>query len=150
MSTCAITQKLCSIPARVNTGMNSIHKNIAKVNISDITNATSRIALKCISYLVQASLFHNFQNLAAFGFFFGFVFDEKVKEVVNKVNDGFDSCKSLFEKTVLVVAGGAIALYFLPPSTIAVTLYFSADWGARVYQSSSERLKKYNERNNPI
>lgn len=97
-----------------------------------------RIAMNImIQVLISIPLFYLHHNLFALGFVVGFVFDEQVRVVVEKVNLVYSAKRTRIEQFVFFGGGGFIAILTMPTSMIIATLYYSAQWGAYLYQSNS-------------
>lgn len=79
-------------------------------------------------------------NVYVTGFTIGFIFNEQVKMVVEKVNVVFNSHRTLLERVVMGSVLGFFALFTLPASFVVITLYYSAQWGASLYENSEKKL----------
>jgi hypothetical protein len=84
-------------------------------------------------------LFFLHHNLFAVGFAIGFICDKQVRELVEKVNAVYNVQRSSLEKLAFYGAGGFIAVYTMPTSIVVATLYYSAQCGTWLYQSSLAR-----------
>lgn len=83
-----------------------------------------------LTFGITLALLYLHHNLFALGFVVGFVCDDKVKEVVDKVNAAYSAKRSLLEQFVFFGGGSFLALYTMPTSLVIATLYYSAQWGA--------------------
>jgi hypothetical protein len=100
-----------------------------------------------IQVLISAPLFYLHHNLFALGFVVGFIFEKQVREVVEKVNVVYNAHRTLLERVLLFVGGGLLVILTMPTSMITATLYYSAQWGALLYQKS---LNRYPQNNPPV
>lgn len=105
--------------------------------LNSLKALTNHVALSTIAISVPLFYLHN--NLFAFGFAFGFVRDEQIQEIVEKVNIVFNAHRTLLERSLLFGGGGLLAILTMPTSMIMATLYYSAQWGAVLYESSINR-----------
>lgn len=123
-------------------GIRAIHGLLNSINF-----LVNRVALGVIAQIaISLSLFYLHHNLFALGFVVGFIFDKEVRAIVEKVNVVYNTQRSLFEKTLLFGGGGFLAILTMPTSMIFATLYYSAQWGALLYQNSFAR---YNQSRSP-
>ncbi|WP_068468122.1 hypothetical protein [Candidatus Protochlamydia phocaeensis] len=110
-----------------------------------INNAINRVALGILLQVaLTAPLFYLHHNLFALGFVIGFVFDRQVREVVEKVNVVYNAHRSLLEKILFFGGGSLLAVLTMPTSIVIATLYYSAQWGALLYQNSLGRQRQRN------
>jgi hypothetical protein len=104
-----------------------------------------------LSILVQVAislpLFYFHHNLFSLGFVLGFAGDKLVQEMVHKVNVVYNAPRTLLESCLLFAGGGFLASLTMPTSMIFATLYYSAQWGAMLYQSC---LARYLQANPPL
>jgi hypothetical protein len=98
------------------------------------TTMISRIALQVI---ISYPLLRLQNNLFGLGFAIGFIFNEKVREVVERINVIYSVCRPAAEERILVFCGGFFALYFMSNSISIATLYYSARWGVFFRQLGS-------------
>jgi hypothetical protein len=109
-----------------------------------------RIALDILAQVViTVPLFYLQPNLFALGFIIGFIFDKKIREIVDKVNIVFIANRSLLEQVLLFGGGGLLAILTMPSSLIVATLYYSAQWGTLLYQNSLARIRQANPQPQP-
>lgn len=96
------------------------------------------VARNIIQILIAAPLFYLHHNIFALGFVIGFIFDQQVQKVVEKVNVVYDAQfrKPLLPRAVFFGAGIFFTLLMMPTSIITATLYHGAQWGANLYLSS--------------
>lgn len=110
-----------------------------------IRDVVHEIAIPVIVQVaITIPLFYLHHNLFALGFIIGFVFDKEVKIVVEKVNIVYNTQRSMLENALLFGGGGLIACLAMPTSMIIATLYYSAQWGALLYQNSFARYEQQN------
>lgn len=75
-------------------------------------------------------------NLWAVGFVIGFRFNDQVQEMANRVNQFFNAYQTTLQRVMLLVGGGFLCLLMMPTSLAISSLYFSAKWGAFMYETS--------------
>ena len=102
-----------------------------------------------LQVLISIPLFYLHHNLFALGFVIGFVFDKQVREVVEKVNIVYGAQRPLLERVVLFGAGSFLVVLTMPTSMVIATLYYSAQWGALLYQNSLARHRPVQNANIP-
>lgn len=102
----------------------------------------NRIAL---SILISIPFVYLHPNLFAIGFVFGFIFNQKVAEVIAKVNLVYSAYTSLLERVLLLGGGTLLTILTLPTSLVVFTFYFSAQSGALLYQHSLDRHRAAEE-----
>jgi hypothetical protein len=100
-----------------------------------------------VQVLISIPLFYLHHNLFALGFVVGFIFEKQVREVVEKVNIVYIAHRTLLERVLLFGGGGFLVILTMPTSMVIATLYYSAQWGALLYQNS---LKRYPQNNPPV
>ncbi len=62
---------------------------------------------------------------------------------MEKVNIVYAAHRTRLEGLLLFGGGGILAVLTMPTSTIIATLYYSAQWGAQLYQSSLMRMRQF-------
>lgn len=121
--------------------------------LKGVRAVVNRVALGIfLELFISFSLLYLHHNLFALGFIIGFVFDEQVRYVVDKVNVVFNAKRTLVQKFRFFGVGTFFALYTMPTSLIIATLYNSSQMGAWLYQSNrkSQSLPNINlSRNTP-
>ncbi len=92
-----------------------------------------------IQIAISVPLFYLHHNLFALGFVIGFIFDKQISEIVEKVNIVYKAHQTLLERVLFFGGGGFLAILTMPTSIVIATLYYSAQWGALLYQSCLAR-----------
>lgn len=111
--------------------------------LNSINALVNRIALGVIGQIaLSIPLLYLHHNLFALGFAIGFIRDKDVKDIIEKVNVVYSTQRSTLERILLFGGGGLLALLTMPTSMIFATLYYSAQWGASLYQNSLIRYKR--------
>lgn len=110
--------------------------------LHSLKSVVNRIATSIlINLVISVTLFYFHHNLFSLGFVVGFIFDKKVRQVVEKVNIVYNAHKTTYlESFYLLGGGGFLALLTMPTSMIFATLYYSSQWGAMLYRTSKHRL----------
>lgn len=105
-------------------------------SLSDIADKIVLVAMIALS----AVLFYLHHNLFACGFVIGFIRSEDILELVRKVDGVFKFCasKSYITQGCIYFVSGFIALWAMPVSIVTATLYYSAQWGARLGMKGKE------------
>lgn len=110
--------------------------------LSSLNALVNRVALGIlIQIVISIPLFYLHHNLFALGFVIGFIFDRQVNTVVEKVDEVYSAHRTLLEKSLFFGGGGFLAILTMPTSMVIATLYYSAQWGALLYQSSLARYR---------
>lgn len=105
--------------------------------LNDLVNFIAQNALKILVHIITLPLvIYQHPNLAALGFVCGFIFDKKVREIVQKVNLVYNVKRKFSENFMFYVGGGVLAVLTMPTSLVITALYYSSQWGAYVHQSS--------------
>lgn len=105
-----------------------------------IQTRINRIAMDVlIQITISIPLFYLHHNLFALGFVIGFIFDKQIREIVNKVDIVYKAHQTLLERVLFFGGGGFLAILSMPTSIVIATLYYSAQWGASLYQSCLAR-----------
>lgn len=100
----------------------------------------NRIALDVIVQVaISVPLFYLHHNLFALGFVIGFILDKQIREIVDKVNIVYKAHQNLLERVLFFGGGGFLAILSMPTSIVMATLYYSAQWGASLYQNCLAR-----------
>lgn len=111
--------------------------------VNTLTAVVHRIATSIIvQVVISIPLFYLHHNLFALGFVVGFVFDKQIREVVEKVNLVYSAKRTLLEQLAFFGGGGFLAILTMPTSMVIATLYYSAQWGALLYQSNLAHQRK--------
>lgn len=118
--------------------------------LKSLNMLVNRVALSIlIQVVISIPLFYYHHNLFALGFVIGFVFDKQVRAVVEKVNVVYNAHQTLLERVLFFGGGGFLAILTMPTSMVIATLYYSAQWGALLYQQSLARYRQDNPPPNP-
>lgn len=118
-------------------GLNPLWETVSSIS-KDIIPRALKVCYLAITII---PVFY-FSNVYIIGFTAGFIFDEEVKKVVDKVNVVLNSRRTFAELFCLAAASVLLALYTKPMSYCIITLYYSAQWGAYLYKNSYERLQQ--------
>ncbi len=119
-------------------------EEVSATIITTLTDLTNRIALDAILQFVlqvaiTAPLLYLHYNLFALGFTLGFVFSDHVQKIVDRVNVIYNANRPDYQKFLLVAVGTPLILLTNPISIVIATLYYSAQWGAFLYEDSLQR-----------
>ncbi len=111
--------------------------------LSSFNALVNQVALTIIlQVVISIPLFYLHHNLFALGFVIGFIFDKQVSAVVDKVNVVYNAHRTLLERALFYGGGGFLAILTMPTSMVIATLYYSAQWGALLYQESLTRYPR--------
>lgn len=102
-----------------------------------------KIAVSIIVQIAVSAALAWFQpGLFLIGFAIGFALSKQMQALAERVNLVFATKRSLLEKVFLFGGGAFVAAIAFPISFMITTLYFSAQWGALLYQNSLDRYFK--------
>ncbi len=110
----------------------------------------NRIALDVLlQVVISIPLFYLHHNLFALGFVCGFIFDQQVRDIVDKVNIVYSAHRTLLERVLFFGGGGLLAILTMPTSMVIATTYYSSQWGERLYRSCLTRYQNQVEDDTP-
>lgn len=106
--------------------------------------SVNKIALDVIAQVgISLTLFYLDHNVFILGLFVGFVFNEKVRETVEKVDIVYKAHRTFFDKFLLFGIGGLFFVGFhMPHTLIATTLYISSQWGALFFKNCNDYYRR--------
>lgn len=131
--------------------LNKITNEIFKTYESIKTTIVNEIALEVFFQLaISVPLFYLHHNFFALGFVVGFIFDQKVIEIVKKVEIVINAQQTFKERTLFYIGGGFLALLSMPTSLIIATLYYSSQCGSSLYHNSLTKMESLNKAPVPI
>lgn len=116
--------------------------------VNGLSFLVNRIALGVLIAL-SAVLFYLHYNVFAVGFVIGFIWNPQIRELADKVDGLYQVCaqRNIFERGCIYFAVGLAALLTMPTSIVTATLYYSAQWGARLAFISQNHLAKEKAKN---